>query len=125
MLLSTLLLLSIPTIHVISRAMKTNPKDFRALIAKTVFLSHAGIVAPKVFIVGEDIDPTDIKQLVWALSTRITPGVSEYIYNDVPNFPLNPFMSQGNVENPQWGHKVVYNALFPGEFFKPTILDSF
>lgn len=101
------------------RAMKTNPKDFSALIAKTVFLSHAGIVAPKVFIVGEDIDPTDIKQLVWAFSTRITPGVSEYIYNDVPNFPLNPFMSQGDVENPRWGHKVVYNALFPGEFVKP------
>lgn len=101
------------------RAMHTNPKEFSEKVARTIFASHAGIVAPKIILVGEDIDPTNIKEVVWALSTRRTPGISEFVFNDVPNFPLNPFMSHGDVKASNWGHKAVYNALFPLEFKEP------
>ncbi|ODV94031.1 hypothetical protein PACTADRAFT_59926 [Pachysolen tannophilus NRRL Y-2460] len=101
------------------RNLHTTPEEFCTTVGRIIFASQAGIVAPKVIIVGEDIDITNIEEVVWALSTRRTPGISEFVFNDIPNFPLNPFMSHGAVEKPNWGHKAVYNALFPFEFEKP------
>ncbi|MFI0191638.1 UbiD family decarboxylase [Streptomyces sp. NPDC017082] len=45
-------------------------------IADVLFASHAGWLVPKVIVVDDDIDVTDIGQVVWALATRCHPDTA-------------------------------------------------
>ena len=50
-------------------------------IGKAVFASKGGSYIPKVLVVDDDVDPGDIKQLVWALATRHHPDRRVVIEN--------------------------------------------
>ncbi len=54
-------------------ALGTDAAAFAARVAETVFGSHAGHLVPKLILVGNDIDVTEIDQVVWALATRAHP----------------------------------------------------
>lgn len=84
-----------------------------------IFSTHAGWEIPKVFLVGNDVDITDINQVLWALSTRYRPGADEYVFGDTTGLPLLPYMTRAKrqeVPDPGRGGKSVVNLLLPEEF---------
>jgi UbiD family decarboxylase len=82
-----------------------------------IFKTHAGWEAPKVLLVGDDVDITDINQVVWAVATRYRPG-TEYVFGDVGGIPMLPYMTRARKEvpDPGVGGKSVMNLVLPPEF---------
>ncbi|AMT71215.1 UbiD family decarboxylase [Mycobacteroides immunogenum] len=81
-------------------------------IADILFTSHVGWLVPKVLLVANDIDITDINQLVWAMATRYRPGMGEYVFRDAPGIPLVPYLTAEDVRN-QRGGKAITSLLQP------------
>jgi phenylphosphate carboxylase alpha subunit len=55
-------------------------RDFLIKVGETVFTSHAGWQFPKILVVGDDVDPEDLSQVVWAFATRCHPGEGEILF---------------------------------------------
>ncbi|KAL1874579.1 Ferulic acid decarboxylase 1 [Paecilomyces lecythidis] len=85
-----------------------------------IFKTHAGWEAPKVLLVGDDVDITDINQIVWALATRYRPGSDEHVFGDIEGIPMLPYMTRARknkqIRNPGIGGRSVMNLLLPSEF---------
>lgn len=56
-----------------------------------MFGSKPGWYIPKIFLVGEDIDPTNLRDVIWAESTRCQPGRNEFLFDEYGNIPLIPY----------------------------------
>ncbi|KAF7556567.1 hypothetical protein G7Z17_g1306 [Cylindrodendrum hubeiense] len=97
------------------RALNTNMKDFSLKVGHTVFGSKPGFYIPKVYLVGDDIDPTNLKDIIWASATRCQPRVNEFFFDQYPNIGLIPYVSHGDRIG-QFHYKVVRCCLFPEEF---------
>lgn len=97
------------------RAMKVSPEAFRKKVGDLVFNIKAGSTIHRLVLVGDDVDVYDGKDVMWAFSTRCRPGTDELFFEDVPGFPLIPYMSHGSA-SPVRGGKVVSDALLPCEY---------
>ena len=97
------------------RSMKTNAKDFCNMIARTIFQARPAIIIQRPFIVGDDIDPYDFNQVLWAYATRCRPNMDEWFIDDILGFSLVPYMSHGPGP-PTRGGKSVSNCLLPIEY---------
>ncbi|RFU77286.1 ferulic acid decarboxylase 1 [Trichoderma arundinaceum] len=97
------------------RALKTTPKEFCRKMGDIVFQTTAARPFHRILLVGEDINVYDFRDILWAFCTRCRPGLDEHPFDDVPGYPLVPFMSQGG-GNPLVGGKVVSDCLFPVEY---------
>jgi 4-hydroxy-3-polyprenylbenzoate decarboxylase len=84
-------------------------------VAEVVFGSHAGYLIPKLILVGNDIDIVDIDQVVWALATRSHPARDHFIFPDVREFPMVPYLTEEDKAHGSGG-KVIINCLFPEQF---------
>jgi 4-hydroxy-3-polyprenylbenzoate decarboxylase len=68
-----------------------------------------------VFLVGDDIDPTNLRDVIWAESTRCQPGTNEFFFDGYGNIPLIPYVGYGI--KPERNHKkVVRCCMLPWEF---------
>ncbi|EAU30982.1 conserved hypothetical protein [Aspergillus terreus NIH2624] len=98
------------------RALSTSISGFSKKVGHTVFSSKPGWYIPKLYLVGEDIDPTDLGDVVWAEATRCQPSANEFFFEEYGNIPLIPYVGHGL----QPGHgnhpKVVRCCMFPCEF---------
>ncbi|RJE23104.1 cytoplasm protein [Aspergillus sclerotialis] len=98
------------------RALKTNIPDFSRKVGHTIFGSKPGWYIPKIFLVGDDIDPTELRDIIWAESTRCQPLTNEFFFEEYGNIPLMPYVEHGlepkNANHP----KVVRCCMFPCEF---------
>lgn len=97
------------------REMKTTSEAFCRQIGDIVYNHKVGYTIHRLVIIGDDIDAYDFKDVMWAFSTRCRPGMDEYLFEDVPGFPLIPYMSHGNGK-PNRGGKVVSDCLMPTEY---------
>lgn len=97
------------------RAAGWKRQDFCRRVGEVIFQNHAGGAISRVLLVGDDIDPTDFDDLLWVFHTRCRPGQDEYLFEDVPGFPLIPFMGYGP-GNPGRGGKVVSDCLFTDQY---------
>lgn len=95
--------------------MKTNSKEFSKRIGDFVFSHKAGLTMHRIILVGDGIDVYDGKDVMWAFSTRCRPNMDETFFEDVPGFPLIPYMGHGNGPAIKGG-KVVSDALMPSEY---------
>ncbi|MDJ1132764.1 UbiD family decarboxylase [Streptomyces iconiensis] len=84
-------------------------------IAEVLFASHAGWLVPKVVLVGNDIDITDIDQVVWALATRHHPTTGSYPFPEAPGIPMVPYLTSGEARAARGGKSVV-SCLQPEQF---------
>lgn len=84
-------------------------------IGDIVFRHKVGYTIHRLLLMGDDIDIYEFKDVIWAFCTRCRPGIDEYLFEDVPSFPLIPYMSHGNGK-PNRGGKVVSGALLPVEY---------
>ncbi|EFX01410.1 carboxy-lyase-like protein [Grosmannia clavigera kw1407] len=97
------------------RELKTTPKEFCRKIGDLIFNTKVGSTIHRIAVVGDDIDIFNFKDVIWAFCTRCRPGMDEYLFEDVPGFPLIPYMSHGNGPANRGG-KVVSDCLLPKEY---------
>ncbi|KAJ5113734.1 hypothetical protein N7456_002268 [Penicillium angulare] len=96
-------------------ALNTNMAEFSNKLGHVVFSSKPGWYIPKIFLVGDDIDPTNLRDVIWAEATRCQPGKNEFFFHEYGNLPLIPYVSHGI--KPEGNHaKVVRCCMFPYEF---------
>ncbi|MFJ9175817.1 UbiD family decarboxylase [Streptomyces sp. NPDC102360] len=88
-------------------------------VAEVLFGSHTGWLVPKVILVADDIDVTDIDQLVWAMATRYHPGTGEYVYPQASGIPMVPYLTAEEVRTGRGG-KAVISCLLPSQLAGTT-----
>ena len=85
-------------------------------IGDVLFASKAGSGTPKYLIVNDDIDITNIREVVWAFATRNPPGErGETLWKEENNQPLVPYFNNKEKAGMR-GTKVVYSCLPPDEW---------
>ncbi|PQE32103.1 Ferulic acid decarboxylase 1 protein [Rutstroemia sp. NJR-2017a WRK4] len=97
------------------KAMNITPEDFRKKIGDLIFYEKAGYTIHRLILCGSDIDVYDVKDVLFAFSTRCRPNKDETFYEECRGFPLIPYMSHGT-GSPVKGGKVVSDALMPSEY---------
>ncbi|MFF0742940.1 UbiD family decarboxylase [Streptomyces sp. NPDC004111] len=90
-------------------------RELADAVADVLFGSHTGWLVPKVLLVANDIDITDIDQVVWALATRHHPGTGHYSYPRAPGIPMVPYLTEEEVRTGRGG-KSVTSCLLPEQF---------
>jgi UbiD family decarboxylase len=105
----------------------TVPRDWRARsgaesaeafcrrVGEVVFATKAGIVLPKIIVHLDDIDPTDLRELVWSFATRCHPMLGNVTFGSVPAPPLIAYLRASEKMSASTG-KVIYNCLPPDEW---------
>ncbi|WP_327658714.1 MULTISPECIES: UbiD family decarboxylase [unclassified Streptomyces] len=99
--------------------MRMSERQLADAVAEVLFGSHTGWLVPKVILVADDIDVTDIDQLVWAMATRYHPGTGEYVYPQAPGIPMVPYLTPEEVRTGRGG-KAVISCLLPAQLAGET-----
>ncbi len=97
------------------RAGVDKAQDFCRRIGETIFETKAGVVIPKVIVLNDDVDPTNLKELVWAFATRCHPLVGHAVFEHVHAAPLLAYLRTAEKIAGTTG-KIVYNCLPPDEW---------
>lgn len=84
-------------------------------VASTIWSSKSGIYRPYVIMVGEDVDPTNMEDVFWCLTSRLHPSKGIHIHEDAPAQALFPFISQVEREAGR-GARVAIDATFPPDW---------
>jgi 4-hydroxy-3-polyprenylbenzoate decarboxylase len=81
-------------------------------VAEVVFAGKPGVNAPKIMLVEDDIDITDLEQVMWAFATRCHPDVDRgtFHYPDKVSDQLAVYLSAEEQHTFRAG-KVIYNCL--------------
>lgn len=95
--------------------LRTNATEFCNRIGNLVFRHKCGMQIHRLLVVGDDVDPFKFEDVMWAFASRCRPRVDEFYFEDVPAYPLVPYMSHG-VSTKLTGGKVVGNCLLPEEY---------
>ncbi|KAH6874428.1 UbiD decarboxylyase family [Thelonectria olida] len=93
----------------------TNAREFCTKVGDLVFRNKCGMQIHRLLVVGDDINPFDMNDVTWAFATRCRPAMDEFHFEDVPAYPLVPYMSHGPGTK-LTGGKVVANCLLPDEY---------
>jgi 4-hydroxy-3-polyprenylbenzoate decarboxylase len=83
-------------------------------LAQILFRSRAGSLIPKIILVGDDIDPTNLDELVWAFATRNHPERGQFLFPKERMLPLVAFLGAEERKESR-GAKVIYNCLPPDD----------
>ncbi|MFF4168658.1 UbiD family decarboxylase [Streptomyces sp. NPDC001744] len=95
--------------------LRTTEKELADTVAEVLFGSHTGWLVPKVILVADDIDVTDIDQVVWAMATRHHPVTGHHVYPEAPGIPMVPYLTEDEVRAGRGGKSVV-SCLLPEQF---------
>ncbi|KAJ5746934.1 uncharacterized protein N7511_008630 [Penicillium nucicola] len=96
--------------------LKTNIPEFSKRVGHTVFASKPGWYIPKIFLVGDDVNPTDLRDIIWAEATRCQPLTNEFFFHEYGVIPLVPYVGYGLTPEYENCPKVVRCCMFPFEF---------
>jgi 4-hydroxy-3-polyprenylbenzoate decarboxylase len=89
----------------------TTPIDTLARhLGSILFRSRSGSFVPKVILIGDDIDPANLDELVWAFATRNHPERGCVLFPDQPVLPLVAFLG-ADERAARRCTKVIYNCL--------------
>jgi 4-hydroxy-3-polyprenylbenzoate decarboxylase len=91
------------------------PEDLVNDLAGILFSSRAGSLIPKILLVEEDVDPSNLIELVWAFATRHHPQKGLFLYPDQRMLPLVAFLSQEE-RSACRGTKAIYECLGPRDY---------
>jgi 4-hydroxy-3-polyprenylbenzoate decarboxylase len=81
-------------------------------LGQALFRSRTGSFLPKVILVEDDIDPTNLDELVWAFATRNHPQRGQFLFPDESVLPLVAFLGEDERRAGR-GTKVIYDCLQP------------
>jgi 4-hydroxy-3-polyprenylbenzoate decarboxylase len=85
-------------------------EDLVARLAEIVFRSRAGGLIPKVILLGDDIDPANLEEVVWALAVRCHPQHGQFLFPNQEVLPLLIFLASSEREARR-STKVIYHGL--------------
>ncbi len=110
-------------VAVIISAKETYPGYVHTL-SSAIWGTKVGVYRPVVIVVGEDIDVTNMDQVMWALTTRVHPVRDIHVKKRAPSHPLFSFLSPEE-RTTLTGAAVCYDATFPFEWKEntPRIVD--
>lgn len=91
-------------------AARTKGSDLIQELGRILFQSRSGSFLPKVLLMADDIDPTNLDELVWAFATRHHPERGHFLFPNQPVLPLVAFLGKDERTNAR-GTKVIYNCL--------------
>lgn len=77
-----------------------------------LFNTDAMLFVPNVYLVDDDIDPTSIKDVVWALATRTHPTGRRAVFENQPIVRLPQCYLEEEYQARR-GPKVVFDTLLP------------
>jgi 4-hydroxy-3-polyprenylbenzoate decarboxylase len=83
-------------------------------LADVLFHSRAGSLIPKIFVLDDDIDATNLEELVWAVATRCHPERGPVLFPNEPVLPLVGYLDKQERRNRR-STKAIYNCLRPDE----------
>ena len=84
-------------------------------IGEVMFSTKAGALIPKVIVLNDDVDPTDLEELVWAFATRCHPFLGHASFEHIAAAPLLAYLRKAEKVASNTG-KIVYNCLAPDEW---------
>jgi UbiD family decarboxylase len=61
-------------------------EEFMRKIGNTFWTQHVGDTVTKILVVGEDIDPSDVRQVVWAFASRNHPTFTTFFFPELHAF---------------------------------------
>jgi UbiD family decarboxylase len=87
-------------------------EEYARRVGETLLPTKPMAMVPKLFLLDDDIDPTDLAELTWAIATRVHPARRRVVFED--QF-ITPVIQTYTDEEYAAGHgpKVVYDALQP------------
>lgn len=97
------------------RALKTNATELCNKIGNLVFRHKCGMQIHRLLVVGDDINPFNFNDVIWAYVSRCRPDMDEFHFEDVAAYPLVPYMSRGPGTK-LTGGKMVANCMLPLEY---------
>jgi phenylphosphate carboxylase alpha subunit len=98
---------------------------YQHTLASAVWSQKFGGNRPYVFIVGEDVDVTDMQDVYWCLTTRLDPAHGIHVQTDTNMYGLWPWPKPED-RAVRRGSKVYFDATFPPEWdeeYRPQIVD--
>lgn len=98
------------------RELNLTAREFADRVAEVYFSTHAGYLVPKLIITGNDIDITNIDEVVWVLATRAHPQTDFIAYPEIPGFPMVPYLTQDDLVKGAGGNMII-NCLLPEQFY--------
>ncbi|MEM7008820.1 MAG: UbiD family decarboxylase [Thermodesulfobacteriota bacterium] len=78
-----------------------------------IFRSKPGVDIPKVLLVDDDIDPSDVDQVMWAMATRVHPQKDAHYYYHQKTLPLLHYLNVAEKKDLS-STKLILNGLIPG-----------
>jgi len=79
-------------------------------VAEVIFAGKPSVNAPKILVIEDDVDITDLSQVVWAFSTRSHPERGEFHFPPKLSMQLAVYLSPEESHSFMAG-KVIYNCL--------------
>ncbi|MGQ5640530.1 MULTISPECIES: UbiD family decarboxylase [unclassified Streptomyces] len=95
----------------------TSSAELARRVGDIVFTGKAGFGVPKVLLVEDDIDLTDVNDVVWAFATRTHPERGEVHFPAKPTAALSVYLTDEEQHTYRAG-KVVHNCLLADRFPK-------
>jgi 4-hydroxy-3-polyprenylbenzoate decarboxylase len=103
---------------VIISAKETYPGYVHTL-SSAIWGTKVGVYRPVVIVVGDDVDVTNMDEVMWALTTRVHPVRDIHVKKRAPSHALFPFLSPEERAT-HTGAAVCYDATFPFEWKENT-----
>ncbi|MDP2643408.1 MAG: UbiD family decarboxylase [Desulfobacterales bacterium] len=93
-------------------------------LSSAIWGTKTGVYRPVIVVVGEDVDVTNMDEVMWALTTRVHPVRDIHVKKRAPSHAIFPFISPEERKN-LTGAAVCYDATFPFEWKenKPKVVD--
>ncbi|MFG2696330.1 UbiD family decarboxylase [Kitasatospora sp. NPDC048407] len=92
----------------------TTTRMLTRALARVGLRAKVGFWLSRVLVLDDDIDPTDLRDLLWGFATRCHPGRGELRLEDERVTPLHIFYSQEEILSGS-GPKTAYDCLLPWE----------
>ncbi|MEQ9617807.1 MAG: UbiD family decarboxylase [Deltaproteobacteria bacterium] len=77
-----------------------------------IFESKPGVDIPKVILLDDDIDPSNLNEVIWAYATRCHPDTDAHLYTHEKTMPLVHYLNAAEKKDMS-STKVIYNGLIP------------
>jgi UbiD family decarboxylase len=87
-------------------------EEFARRVGEAIFKTDAMVWLPKVFLIDDDIDPTNVADFVWAISTRVHPTGRRAVFDDQRITRLSVCYTEEDFEKVR-APKIVYDTLQP------------
>jgi 4-hydroxy-3-polyprenylbenzoate decarboxylase len=88
-------------------------------LSSAIWGTKVGIYRPTIIVVGEDVDISNMDEVIWAMTTRIHPVRDIHVKRRAPSHAIFPFLSPEEKAN-LTGAAVCYDATFPFEWKDKT-----